>query len=237
MMVFNCNYHWALKKLLLVQIFPLGSLGKSRDKIVTNMSKAWDLVQRSRCIFPMVEERENQVWGWQTGMDNLETWVWILGQAVINRRVLVSHRHSLSFLNCKIRSIILSKAVGRTNNKLQKCTNMRSFIAFSTCKGVSLWEKEQEKTQGQIWVWVSSNSLKLFSTPSGKTAIGPTKVFRRQTPNECFHTIEKTSPDKLTEYLKDRVLGCVSVSPSHQHCSHTGVLVFMCLFVQLGLSI
>lgn len=59
--------------MLLVQLFPLGILGKSWDKTVARMLKAWDVVQRRGMYSTMAKERENQVWGWRMGTDGLET--------------------------------------------------------------------------------------------------------------------------------------------------------------------
>lgn len=77
---------------------------------------------------------------------------------------------ALNFLNCKIRSIILSKAVGRTYGKLEKHTNVRSYITFKICKGVSLQERSRKKLKGKDKRNdISSNSPKPASSASGKT--------------------------------------------------------------------
>lgn len=82
----------------------------------------------------------------------------------------MSHRHSLNFLNCKI-SIILSKAVGSTYNKLEKYTNVKAFTMFRLCKGFSLWERSREKLKGKYEKNdVSSNSPKPAPSASGKTS-------------------------------------------------------------------
>ena len=59
--------------MLLVQLSPLGILGKSWDKILANMSRALDTVQRGGCTFPVAEEQRKQVWGQQVGKNALET--------------------------------------------------------------------------------------------------------------------------------------------------------------------
>lgn len=59
--------------MLLVQLSPLGILGKSWDKILANMLKALDTVQRGGCTFPVAKEQGKQVWGQQVGKNTLET--------------------------------------------------------------------------------------------------------------------------------------------------------------------
>lgn len=62
------------------------------------------------------------------GKDSLEARVRVPAQAIINIRILMSHRHSLNlnFLSHKMKSIILIKAGGeQTYSKLEKYTNVR----------------------------------------------------------------------------------------------------------------
>lgn len=81
------------------------------------------------CTFPVAEEERKQVcWGQRMGKDSLEARVRVPAQAIINIRILMSHRHSLNlnFLSHKMKSIILLKAGGeQTYSKLEKYTNVR----------------------------------------------------------------------------------------------------------------